>query len=83
MNKTEQSVYTNRKEYEDYDEFEENISRMKELGRYAVIVPKLSDYEGNLPEDRGNGWIHQIVAGIMCLWPRWIQAILSGIVISI
>ncbi len=64
VNKTEQSVYTNRKEYEDYDEFEENISRMKELGRYAVIVPKLSDYEGNLPEDRGNGWIHQIVAGI-------------------
>lgn len=64
VNKTEKRVYTNRKEYEDYGEFEKNISEMKELGRYAVIMPKLSDYEGNLPENGGNGWIHQITAGI-------------------
>lgn len=64
VNKTEKRVYTNRKEYEDYGEYEKNISEMKELGRYAVIMPKLSDYEGNLPENGGNGWIHQITAGI-------------------
>lgn len=49
-------VYTNKKEYSDFDKIEENISKMKKLGKYAVIRPQLSKFESNLTSDDALAW---------------------------
>lgn len=41
-------IYTNRKEYEAYGKAGESLEKMKKLGRYAVVMPKLADFDTNM-----------------------------------
>lgn len=63
VDKASKKVYTNREEYEDYSSMEKNIKAVKNIGRYAVIMPKLSDFESNLTKVYSDEWNHGIKAG--------------------
>lgn len=41
-------VYTNRKEFRDYGNLEENLETIRTMGKYAVIEPELKDFESNI-----------------------------------
>lgn len=56
-------VYTNHAGYESYDLLEKNIDEMKLMGRYAMIMPKLSDFESNIREANASEWSHPVQAG--------------------
>lgn len=45
------TIYTNRKEYRSYERLEENLEKMKDLGKYAIVMPKLADFESNMEVD--------------------------------
>lgn len=49
-------VYTNKKEYSDFAKIEENISKMKKLGKYVVVRPQLSKFESNLTNENALTW---------------------------
>lgn len=61
--KETERVYTNRAEYESYDSLEKNMDKLRQAGMYAVIMPKLSDFESNMMEANASDWNHQIGAG--------------------
>ncbi len=44
-------IYTNKKEFESYRNLETSLENLKSLGKYAVIYPKLADFETNLDLD--------------------------------
>lgn len=58
----EKKIYTNHTDYEDYGLLQKYVEEMKNKGRYAVVKPKLSDFESNMEEARANEWGHQIDA---------------------
>lgn len=49
-------IYTNKKEYSNPAELEENIKKMKKLGKYVVVRPKLSEFEPNLTNEDALTW---------------------------
>lgn len=49
-------IYTNKKEYSNPTELEENIKKMKKLGKYVVVRPKLSEFESNLTNEDALTW---------------------------
>lgn len=49
-------IYTNKKEYSNPAELEENIKKMKKLGKYVVVRPKLSEFESNLTNEDALTW---------------------------
>lgn len=49
-------IYTNKKEYSNPEELEENIKKMKKLGKYVVVRPKLSEFESNLTNEDALTW---------------------------
>lgn len=49
-------IYTNKKEYSNPAELEENIKKMKKLGKYVVVRPKLSEFESNLTNEDAPTW---------------------------
>lgn len=53
-------IYTNKKEYSNPEELETNIKKMKELGKYVVVRPKLSDFESNLSNEEALVWRDEI-----------------------
>ncbi len=64
VDKTAKKVYTNREEYEDYSSMEKSIKAVKNIGRYAVVMPKLSDFDSNQDKIYSDEWNHMINAGI-------------------
>ena len=52
---TEQ-IYTNRKEYEDYSMVEENLKKIRGMGKYTIVRPKLADFESNLKDTDATQW---------------------------
>lgn len=49
--KKNKKIYTNRKEYENYGNLKQNLEKLKASGKYAVIQPKLADFETNMDID--------------------------------
>lgn len=49
-------IHTNKKEYSNPAELEENIKKMKKLGKYVVVRPKLSEFESNLTNEDALTW---------------------------
>ena len=49
-------IYTNKKEYSHPAELEENIKKMKKLGKYVVVRPKLSEFESYLANEDALTW---------------------------
>ena len=49
-------VYTNKKEYSNPLELEENVKKMKKYGKYVVVRPKLSEFESNLTNEEALTW---------------------------
>lgn len=41
-------VYTNREAYRDYADLEESLEQIRAMGKYAVIMPKLKDFDTNI-----------------------------------
>ena len=60
--KMEEKVYTNRTGYENYASLEKSIDAVKKTGRYAVVMPKRSDFESSLGEAFADEWNHMIDA---------------------
>lgn len=64
VDKDEKKVYTNCGEYENYEDYEQNIEAMKRktTGKYVVVMPKLGDFDSNIQEITANNWYHQTKA---------------------
>ena len=58
INEETKRVVTNRSEYEDFAEAEENIEKMKEGDsvKYMVVYPKLRDFQTNMTISEANEW---------------------------
>jgi len=41
-------IFTNRKEYGAYENLEKSIEKMKDAGKYVIVLPKLADFETNM-----------------------------------
>lgn len=61
VDQKEKKVYTNRSAYKDYNKAEENIKQMTAHGKYAVVAPKLADFQSNM-DVSAEEWKH-IVTG--------------------
>ena len=67
VNLDNKTVITNKKKYQNFDNYKENLKKMKKSGKYVIVRPKLADYESNI-EKAGKGdsmaqkW-QEIVAG--------------------
>lgn len=49
-------VYTNRGEYGEYSKAEQNLKKLKELGKYVIIRPELNDFDTNLKDINALSW---------------------------
>ena len=49
-------VYTNRGEYGEYSKVEQNLKKLKELGKYVIIRPELNDFDTNLKDINALSW---------------------------
>lgn len=41
-------VITNKKEYQNFRDYKENLRKIKKSGKYVIVRPKLADYESNI-----------------------------------
>ena len=55
VDKETKKVYTNRKEYQDYNSVKENISDIQKNAKYMIVQPKLSDFKTNI-DITANDW---------------------------
>lgn len=55
VDKETKKVYTNRKEYQDYNSVKENISDIQKNAKYMIVQPKLSDFKTNM-DITANDW---------------------------
>ena len=53
-------VYTNRKAYQDYDKAQENLEMFRKMGKYAIIMPKLADFETNFNNIDASDWQEEV-----------------------
>lgn len=53
-------VYTNKREYSDITKLEESIEKMKVLGKYVVVRPKLAEFESNLENEDALTWRDEV-----------------------
>lgn len=44
-------VYTNKNEYREYEEYQKNLGEITNIGKYAVVAPKLVDFKSNINTD--------------------------------
>lgn len=58
--KATKSIYTNHSGYEKYDSLENSIESLKKLGKYAIIMPKLADFESNINGINMDQWGHDL-----------------------
>lgn len=62
VNNSTKQVYTNKKEYGDFSKAEENIKKIKAgSGKYAIIKPKLKDFESNM-DTSASDWQYRLGA---------------------
>ena len=54
VNLDNKTVITNKKKYQNFDNYKENLKKMKKSGKYVIVRPKLADYESNI-EKAGKG----------------------------
>ena len=54
VNLDNKTVITNKKKYQNFDNYKENLKKMKKSGKYVIVSPKLADYESNI-EKAGKG----------------------------
>lgn len=48
VNLDNKTVITNKKKYQNFDNYKENLKKMKKSGKYVIVRPKLADYESNI-----------------------------------
>lgn len=60
VNEETGQVFTNRKEYEDYSKVEENLKKIRGMGKYTIVKPKLADFESNLKDTEATQWRNAI-----------------------
>ena len=41
-------IITNKKEYQNFGDYKANLKKIKKLGKYVIVRPKLADYESNI-----------------------------------
>ena len=44
----DKTIYTNKEEYKDYGKLEENLQKLTSSGRFALVEPKLADFQSNI-----------------------------------
>lgn len=54
-------VYTNKAEYESYDKIESSLKKIKDSGRYIIVMPRLADIETNMEKADSILWRDQIM----------------------
>ena len=53
-------VYTNRKTFQNYDQINLNLDKIRKLGKYAVIKPELAEFETNLNHIDAEEWRSEV-----------------------
>ena len=56
----EKTIYTNKEEYKDYSKLEENLQKLTGSGRFALVKPKLADFQSNINGVDANEWTHGV-----------------------
>ncbi len=54
VNRDDGTIITNKKKYQNYDNYEESLKKIRKAGKYVIVKPKLADYESNI-EKAGKG----------------------------
>ena len=54
VNRDNGTVITNKKQYQNYDNYKESLKKIRKSGKYVIVKPKLADYESNI-EKAGKG----------------------------
>lgn len=53
-------IYTNRTEFQDYDQLEENLKKLKEEGSYTIVRPTLAQFDSNMNGVGADEWRHTV-----------------------
>ena len=51
VNRDNGTVITNKKKYQNYDNYEESLKQIRKSGKYVIVKPKLADYESNIEKE--------------------------------
>ena len=70
VNLVNKTVITNKKKYQNFDNYKENLKKMKKSGKYVIVRPKLADYESNI-EKAGNRMRSLLGTGPEPKWPEY------------
>lgn len=54
------TIYTNRKEYEDFEKINSSIDAMKSSGTYAIVRPTLREFETNMETINAEIWLKEV-----------------------
>ncbi len=49
-------VFTNRKEFREYEQIEKNLDKLRNLGKYVIVKPDLQDIETNIEDINALSW---------------------------
>ncbi len=49
-------IYTNRKEFQDYEKLEDSLEKIRAMGKFAVVEPELKDFETNIEGIEASEW---------------------------
>lgn len=63
VDKSEEKVYTNRKEYDLFDEYKHNIENIKEDEKYVILSPTRADFDTNIAAVNINEWSNNLHVG--------------------
>ncbi len=56
VDKDTRQVFTNRDAYRDYSQAEQNIEKIRQLGKYVVVRPELEDFDTNIEDINALSW---------------------------
>lgn len=54
-------IFTNKKEYASYGDLEKSLDKIRSSGRYAIVAPKLVDFETNMNDIDAALWRNEMV----------------------
>ncbi|MGL6200204.1 MAG: sensor histidine kinase [Lachnospiraceae bacterium] len=60
VDKEQKTVYSNREEYNNYEDYEQNIKKIEDSGKYVVAAPKLADFSSNINKASATQWQDQL-----------------------
>jgi len=60
VDKEQKTVYSNREEYNNYEDYEQNIKKIEDSGKYVVVAPKLADFSSNINKASATQWQVQL-----------------------